>query len=201
MKRMLRRFLNSNLHGEEKKYNEIKLLEMVMAVLFIIFGIVLLSNKTMSDSAIAIFLGILLIIKAGLNIYSTITENSNSLFKLNIIFGVLYIIVAILLFTNFINFVNYISIYFGLFLSICGVKELINAIRLKMIKEESFLITLIMSIMTLALGILVIFYPFASFGPIDTIAIFAILYGILKINISNLLRNRVTKFLSKVDNI
>ena len=45
-----------------------------------------------------------------------------------------------------------------------------------------------------------IFYPFESFGIIEIVGIFSILFGLLTINTSNLLRNRVEKFMSKLDN-
>ena len=112
----------------------------------------------------------------------------------------MYLIIAVLLFTNLIKFINYIIIYFGAFLIIAGLKNLLTAIWLKLIREESFLIVLVMSVLVIALGGLMIFYPFASFTVLDITAIFAILYGLLNINTSNLLRNRVDQFLSKVDN-
>ena len=57
-----------------------------------------------------------------------------------------------------------------------------------------------MGILIVSLGFLLIFYPFESFGVIEIIAIFSILIGLLNINTSNLLRNRVEKFMSKLDN-
>jgi len=200
MKKKISRFLNSNLSGKNKKYNDIKLLEIIISLVFIIFGIILLLNKIVSDNFIAIFLGVIILLKAALNIYSFITPNSNSLFRMNIVFGILYLIIAILLFTNFIKFINYIVIYFGAFLIVTGLKSLVNAIRLKLVREESFLIVFVTAVLTIILGGLIIFYPFASFSMIDIISIFSILYGLLNLCSSNLLRNRVDEFLSKVDN-
>jgi len=200
MKKKISRFLNSNLSGKNKKYNDIKLLEIIISLVFIIFGIILLLNKIVSDNFIAIFLGVIILLKAALNIYSFITPNSNSLFRMNIVFGILYLIIAILLFTNFIKFINYIVIYFGAFLIVTGLKSLVNAIRLKLVREESFLIVFVTAVLTIILGGLIIFYPFASFSMIDIISIFSILYGLLNLCSSNLLRNRVYEFLSKVDN-
>lgn len=200
MKKNVGKFLNLNLSGKNKKYNNIMLLEIVISFLFILFGSILLFNKTTNDNFIAIFLGIIILMEAVLNIYSFIMTNSNSLFKMNVFFSILYFVIAVLLFTNFIKFINYIVIYFGSFLIVTGIKSLINSIKLKVVREESFLIVFVMSILVILLGGLIIFYPFASFGVLETVAIFAILYGILNISTSNLLRNRVDKFLSKVDN-
>ena len=198
--KMINRFLNADLEGEEKKYNNIKLLEILIAIIFINFGIILLLNKTVSDKFISTFLGILILVEAALNIYSAVMSDSNRIFKINILFGIIFILLAIFLFVNPIKFVNYITIYYGTYLIINGIKEFINSIKYKLIKEDSWLIILVMSILTISLGVLMIFYPFESFGIIEIVGIFSILFGLLTINTSNLLRNRVEKFMSKLDN-
>ena len=198
--KMINRFLNADLEGEEKKYNNIKLLEILIAIVFIIFGIILLLNKTVSDSFISTFLGVLILVEAALNIYSAVMSDSNRIFKINILFGIIFIVLAIFLFINPIKFVNYITIYYGAYLIINGIKGFINSIKYKLIKEDSWLIILVMSILTISLGVLMIFYPFESFGIIEIVGIFSILFGLLTINTSNLLRNRVEKFMSKLDN-
>lgn len=198
--KMINRFLNADLEGEEKKYNNIKLLEILIAVVFIVFGIILLLNKTVSDRFISTFLGVLILVEAALNIYSTVMSDSNRIFKINILFGLIFIVLAIFLFINPIKFVNYITIYYGAYLIINGIKGFINSIKYKLIKEDSWLIILVVSILTISLGVLMIFYPFESFGIIEIVGIFSILFGLLTINTSNLLRNRVEKFMSKLDN-
>ena len=198
--KMINRFLNADLEGKEKKYNNIKLLEILIAIVFIVFGIILILNKTVSDKFISTFLGILILVEVALNIYSAVMSDSNKIFKINILFGLMFILIAIFLFVNPIKFVNYITIYYGTYLIINGIKEFINSVKYKLIKEDSWLIILIMSILTASLGVLMIFYPFESFGIIEIVGIFSILFGLLTINTSNLLRNRVEKFMSKLDN-
>lgn len=198
--KMINRFLNADLEGEEKKYNNIKLLEILIAIVFIVFGIILILNKTVSDKFISTFLGILILVEAALNIYSAVMSDSNRIFKINILFGLIFIVLAIFLFVNPIKFVNYITIYYGTYLIINGIKGFVNSIKYKLIKEDSWLIILVMSILTVSLGVLMIFYPFESFGIIEIVGIFSILFGLLTINTSNLLRNRVEKFMSKLDN-
>lgn len=198
--KMINRFLNADLEGKEKKYNNIKLLKILIAIFFIVFGIILILNKTVSDKFISTFLGILILVEAALNIYSAVMSDSNKIFKINILFGLMFILIAIFLFVNPIKFVNYITIYYGTYLIINGIKEFVNSIKYKLIKEDSWLIILIMSILTASLGVLMIFYLFESFGIIEIVGIFSILFGLLTINTSNLLRNRVEKFMSKLDN-
>lgn len=193
------KFLGTKLKENERAFNKIKLFEILLSLLFILIGIIMILNKTINDSTVGCLLGVLILLEGALNIYSTIMSNSNDLFKANIVFGVLYIIVSILLFTNIIKFLNFLQIYYGAYLTISGVKLIIRAIKLRMIKDESFLIIGAMSLLTIALGLLIIFYPFQSFGVIEIVAIFSILFGILNINNANLMKNRVVKILSKVD--
>ena len=200
MKKVISVFFNNNLDVKERKYNNVKLIEIFLSVIFIIYGIVLFSNNILNTDRIESFLGIIILLYGILDIYSGLGDNSNKIFKLNILFGILYLIIAIMLFTNFIKLVNSLKIYYGVFLIISGIKQLSVSIRLKMVKENSFLLMLVMSILVLSLGGLLVLYPFQSFDIIELVAIFSILFGLLNINASNLLRNRVENFLSKVDN-
>lgn len=188
---MLNKFIGEGLNDQERKYNYIKIGEMALSLVFIIVGIIFM-NSIFSDKKIATILGIIILIEGILNVYSKVMKDSNSYFKLNLVFGIIYIIIAILLFTNLIKFVNYIQIYFGIYLAVNGIKQLVTSIKLKLIGDKSFLITLIMSILIISLGILLMFYPFETFGIIETIGIFAILLGLLNINTANLLKNRVS---------
>ena len=107
--KMINRFLNADLEGEEKKYNNIKLLEILIAIVFIAFGIILILNRTVSDKFISTFLGSLILVEAALNIYSAVMSDSNRIFKINILFGLIFILLAIFLFVNPANFFNNLS--------------------------------------------------------------------------------------------
>lgn len=193
------KFIGKNLKKAEKSFSKIKVYEIILSVLFIVVGILIFSNKMISDSTISSILGILIVLEAVINIYSAIMPNSNALYKSNIIFGILYIIVAILMFTNLIKFVNYLQIYYSVYIVISGIKMLLLSINLLRIREESFLILLVMSLLTISVGCLLLFYPFGSFSYLELVAVFSILTGIISASSSNLLKKRVKKIISKVD--
>ena len=187
---MVDRIIGQGLSGKERKHNIIKLGEMIIALAFIIAGIVLM-NTIMSDKKVAAILGSIILVEGLLNVYSAIMRDSNDYFKLNLVFGILYVVVAILLFTNLIKFVSYIQVYFAAYFVITGIKQLLVSIKLKLMGDKAFLITLIMALMIIVMGGLMVFYTFETFGIIETIAIFAILLGLLNLNTCNLLKNRV----------
>ena len=54
--------------------------------------------------------------------------------------------------------------------------------------------------MHLAMGVIVILFPFESFAGLEKIAIFSILVGLLNFNTSYLLREKIVELMSKVDN-
>ncbi len=200
IKNKANKFLNLNLSGSSKKFNTVKLIEMIIAFAFIVFGIILLTNKFISDKSIAIVMGIIIILNGANLIYSFIGEDSNKLFKVDIIFGIINLIIAILFFTNLIKFVNYINIYFSIYIIASGIRNAIMALELKLINEDSALYILVSAVLLIGIGLINIFYPFESFGTMETTGIFLILIGLLKFSTANLLRNRVEKFISKVDN-
>ena len=193
--KLIDKLLGSKLKKEQKAFNKIKLLEIVISIIFIIVGIIIFMNKTMSATTISIILGIIVLLESALNIYSFVMSNSNRFFRFNMIFGILYLIISLLLFTNLIKFVNALQIYYSFYLMISGIKLLVLTINLKIIKDESFLIMLAMTILNIALGGLLLFYPFQSFTITEVIAVFTILIGLLNINNSNLLKGRVKKII------
>ena len=192
---MKKKFFKPNLNDEQKAFYRIKLYEMVLSLLFVLFGIVLLMNKMMSEKAVAISLGLAILVDGVLNIYSNFMPNNDGNYRIDFVFGILYCISALLLFVNVINFINYIQIYYSAYLVLAGIKYLILAIRLKMISDKSFLIVLSMSILTIALGGLLLFYNYVSFTIYELFAIFSILYGLLNLNTSNLLKNRAAEII------
>ena len=125
--------------------------------------------------------------------------SSNPLYKPNLLFGILYIIVSVFMFTNIIKFINYLPIYYGAYIIINGLKALLLSINLLRIREESFLVILVMSLLLVAVGNLLLFYPFGSFSSLELVAVFSILIGIINASYSNLLKKRVKKIISKVD--
>lgn len=187
---MKKRFFKANLNDTQKAFYKIKLYEMILALVFILFGSILLINKVVSEKTIAISLGLLVLIDGAINIYSNFMPNNDGEYKKEFIFGILYCIVSILLFINIMKFVNYIQIYYSTYLVLFGINQLITAIRLKMINDKSFLLILFMAILMVALGGLLLFYPYVSFTIYELYAIFSILFGLLRLNTCNLLKNR-----------
>ena len=187
---MKKRFFRANLNDTQKAFYKIKLYEMILALVFVLFGCILLINKVIPKKTIAIALGLLILINGAINIYSNFMPNNDGEYKREFIFGILYCIVALLLFTNIIKFVNYVQIYYSIYLALLGINELITAIRLKMMGDKSFLLVLFMSILVIALGGLLLFYPYVSFTIYELYAIFSILFGLLRLNACNLLKNR-----------
>ena len=186
-------FIGLNLKKREKAFNRVKMFEAIIAILFIIFGIILFARGFGDDKKVGIFLGLLVILDGMVNIYSTVMPDSNEIYKANMIFGIIDIIIAFLLITNVIKFINFLQIYYGVYLLVNGAKLLYVSFNLKKLEDRSYLIISSMAALSIVLGGLLIFYPFQSFTGIEVIAIFAILHGVLTINNAYLLRGRVKR--------
>lgn len=196
----LENFLNVSYSGSEMQFNRIMLLEMIVSIITIGVGIFLASDNIINESLIKILLGSIVLLTSIINFISFKKYRNNRLFIFNIVFSILYLIVSILFITNLFNFSNYLCIYSGLYLLISGIKYGYYAYILNRVNEDSFLITCATAIITIILGGLLVFYTFESFGIFEVIGIIFILHSVLNISISNLLRNRICKFISKVDN-
>lgn len=199
-KSFLEKFFNVDYDREEMKFNRIMLLEMCLSLLFIIIGVLLFASKISSEGIIRVIIGTFVLAEAIICFISFKSNRNNKLFVFNIIFAVLFMIIALLFYTNLFKFLEFIKIYSSLFFIIAGIKYGYNGIILKSVNEETYLITLTSAIIVFALGGISMFFVFNNYSIYQVLGIFTVLYGMINISISNLLRNRICKFMSKVDN-
>lgn len=198
---ILKKILNpKNLDGENKTMNNIRNFEMLVAILFLILGIVMLINPFISNNVLKVIFGILVLLECGISLFSKIKFNYVSLFKTNIIYSAMLLLIAVCFFFNIFKFLEFLPIYFGSYLILKSIKNIILAFNLKSYKEDYFVIVLVTAIMHLAMGVIVILFPFESFAGLEKIAIFSILVGLLNFNTSYLLREKIVELMSKVDN-
>ena len=192
---MKKRFLRPNLNDEQKAFYKFKLSELIISLVFVVYGAILLINRDTSETFIGVLLGLIVIAHGAINIYSNFMPHNGGEFKKNVVFGILYCVAGLLLIVNIFKFLEYIQIYYSAYLIIAAINQLINAIKLKTINDKSFLIVLITALLAGALGGLLLFYNYVSFTIHELIAIFSILYGFLCLNTSNLLKNRADEII------
>ncbi len=176
--------------GESKGiFKTVSIIESILAILFLIAGLIFFTNESISYLLLCIITGILIIGVGISSIYSFIKREEIVLFNLNLIFGIVFIIVGIISF--FVNYnLNYVC---ASFLIISGLKKIVYSIYLKKFNESSWLFNLVMGILFIALGVITCFTSVDN--TITVVGIDLIGYALLDLTIIILLARRSKYFL------
>ena len=172
-----------SLLGEVKGiYNKLTLMEMLISFIWIFIGILLVSNESLSNLAFSIILGVLCIISGLSSIYMFIKRGSILLYNFNIFYGIIMILIGLL--SMLVG--KSLQIFLGIYIIFLAIQKITYAIFLQRFGELSWLLTLIVGILYLAMGILSMF----SEKVIVVCGIVLIGYGLINLVNVLLLRKR-----------
>lgn len=178
----------------ENQFNLYMLLNMGLAIVMIILGLILYINPSIAIKTASWIIGIFFIIQGVALIYSYIKSNIN-LMSLNMAMGIIVILLGIFILSNPFAIINVLNIGLGIWLIVSGAYKINFAIQLKKVKESSWLITLVVGIISIIFALMVIFNPFAKLVLVQVIGLFMIVYAIIDLTDSLLLKNRAKQFI------
>lgn len=174
----------------ENMYKRMIIYSLLTALLTIIMGIVLLLLPNATNKVVGIIVGIIFLIEGINSVYKYFHREGAKLYNLNLIFGVLYALLGVVIIIYPFTVVEFVTVCLGIYMIINGASKVNYALWLKRGNEESWLITLATGILIAIVGILVIFNPFASLTLTKLAGAFLIITGILDFMDTILFRNR-----------
>lgn len=174
----------------ENMYKRMIIYSLLTALLTIIMGIVLLLLPNATNKVVGIIVGIIFLIEGINSVYKYFHREGAKLYNLNLIFGVLYALLGVVIILYPFTVVEFVTVCLGIYMIINGASKVNYALWLKKGNEESWLITLATGILIAIVGILVIFNPFASLTLTKLAGAFLIITGILDFMDKILFRNR-----------
>lgn len=160
------------------------------ALITIITGIVLLLVPELSGKVLGIIVGIIFLIEGINSIYKYFHREGAKLYNLNLIFGVIYAVLGVVIILVPSSVVEFITVCLGIYMIVNGASKVNYALWLKRGNEDSWLITLATGILVAIVGVLVIFNPFASLTLTKLAGAFLIITGILDFMDTILFKNR-----------
>ena len=160
------------------------------ALITIITGIVLLLVPELSGKVLGIIVGIIFLIEGINSIYKYFHREGAKLYNLNLVFGVIYAVLGVVIILVPSSVVEFITICLGIYMIVNGASKVNYALWLKRGNEDSWLITLATGILVAIAGVLVIFNPFASLTLTKLAGAFLIITGILDFMDTILFKNR-----------
>ena len=162
-----------------KNLNLITIGSILLDIIFIALGIFLVINPELSTRVSGVLIGIGLIV-AGLYAIIKYVLNMDAafIFTFELIFGILSTIGGILVMANPLAIANFITIIIGLWFIVSAVIKGSIALQFKNYNEETWILNLVISLLTIVLGILLITNPFSAYIVLSTyVGIMIIMYS------------------------
>ncbi len=179
----------------EEGFNKLIRIEIIFSIIYTLLGIFIYIKSEMTNSIVGIMIGTFFLLTGIIEIFTSIDKNKITLFKYNLFFGIISILLGIMMMLNPLSIINILNIGLGIWILIEGINKVVYFIFLKKVRERSNILFLVSSLLFIFLGIILIVYPFRSMVVTKAVGTFIILYNILNLNDLVLLKRRGKEFL------
>ena len=179
----------------ENVYNRMIIYSLITSILSIIVGLVLIFLPKVSNKVVGIIVGVIILI-FGINaVYKYFHRDGAKIYSLNIVFGVLYSILGVVIILYPYSVMEFVTVCLGLFIIINGATKVNYGLWLKRGSEDSWLVTLVTGIFLVVLGIMVVFNQFSAFTLTQLSGAFLIIVGILNVSDTILFKKRAKEIM------
>lgn len=182
----------------KKSFNKIWYGEFASSILFAIIGILLIVWPEQIIKMISTIIGIAIII---LGIFGIIRyfRNNERTFNFDLMYGIICVIAGALIVTNTKVVASFLPVIIGIWMIGNSVIKIQYAMTLKDYNSNNWLTIMIVSVLTLACGILFVFNPFKGATLLtQTLGIALFAYAVVDIVNSCILKKNMKKFSKQV---
>ncbi|MGN0973895.1 MAG: HdeD family acid-resistance protein [Bacilli bacterium] len=182
----------------KKSFNKIWYGEFASSILFAIIGILLIVWPEQIISMISTIIGIAIII---LGIFGILRyfRNNEKTFNFDLMYGIICVIAGALIVTNTKVVASFLPVIIGIWMIGNSVIKIQYAMTLKDYNSNNWLTIMIVSVLTLACGILFVFNPFKGATLLtQTLGIALLAYAVVDIVNSCILKKNMKKFSKQV---
>ena len=163
-----------------KEINVSIVVSILSAIVYIVFGVIMILNPHIAINVIATSLGIIIgLIGLAFILKYLLDKNKYEYSGFGFTVGVIFLILALLLFFKFEQLAMLIPIVLGILIIINGAKKTEYIIALRKKVNSNWLMLLVLGLVEIVLGIVLIFNPFES--SLALIGIFIIAYSVVDI--------------------
>lgn len=175
----------------ESKFDRMLIYSIITAVITAIIGIVLIFMPETTNKIIGILVGIVFLISGVNAIYKYFHRDGAKLYSLNLVFGILYAILGIVIIVFPFSVSSFVTVCLGIYMIICGAMKVNYGFWLKRGNEDSWLVTIATGLLLIIFGIMVLFNPFVSLTLTRLSGIFLLIIAILDITNTIMFKKRV----------
>lgn len=182
----------------DRLFSKIMWMDIALSICLTLVGLIFLVYPDVSVTVIGIIFGLLIAILGGVLIYTYVKRREIPLFRFNLIYGILGVILGILTIISPFTFTQVITIFIGIWILYMAVIKIDFAIRLKLLEERSWLFLLVSALLEIFMSILIFINPFSNLIITEIAGAYFVLCGILNCTDAVLTKNRAIDFLENL---
>ena len=179
-------------------FSKIMWMDIALSICLTLVGLIFLVYPDVSVTLIGIIFGLLITILGGVLIYTYLKRREIPLFRFNLIYGILGVILGILTIISPFTFTQVITIFIGIWILYMAIIKIDFAIRLKLLEERSWLFLLMSALLEIFMSILIFINPFSNLIITEIAGAYFVLCGILNCTDAVLTKNRAIDFLENL---
>ena len=182
----------------DRLFSKIMWMDIALSIYLTLVGLIFLVYPDVSVTLIGIIFGLLITILGGVLIYTYLKRREIPLFRFNLIYGILGVILGILTIISPFTFTQVITIFIGIWILYMAIIKIDFAIRLKLLEERSWLFLLMSALLEIFMSILIFINPFSNLIITEIAGAYFVLCGILNCTDAVLTKNRAIDFLENL---
>ncbi len=178
------------------KFHRMLVYSFITSIITGILGLVLLFLPNLTNKLVGVLVGIVFLISGVSAIYKYFHREGAKLYSLNIVFGILYSILGVIIILYPFSVMNFVTICLGIYLVISGAMKINYGFWLKKGSEQSWLITVTTGILLIIFGIMLMFNPFISLTLTQLAGAFLLIVAVLDFTDTMLFRKRAEEIMN-----
>ncbi len=182
----------------DRLFSKIMWMDIALSICLTVVGLIFLVYPDVSVTVIGIIFGLLITVLGGVLIYTYLKRREIPLFRFNLIYGILGVILGILTIISPFTFTQVITIFIGIWILYMAIIKIDFAIRLKLLEERSWLFLLVSALLEIFMSILIFINPFSNLIITEIAGAYFVLCGILNCTDAVLTKNRAIDFLENL---
>ena len=182
----------------DRLFSKIMWMDIALSICLTLVGLIFLVYPDVSVTVIGVIFGLLITVLGGVLIYTYLKRREIPLFRFNLIYGILGVILGILTIISPFTFTQVITIFIGIWILYMAVIKIDFAIRLKLLEERSWLFLLVSALLETFMSILIFINPFSNLIITEIAGAYFVLCGILNCTDAVLTKNRAIDFLENL---
>lgn len=182
----------------DRLFSKIMWMDIALSICLTLVGLIFLVYPDVSVTVIGVIFGLLITVLGGVLIYTYLKRREIPLFRFNLIYGILGVILGILTIISPFTFTQVITIFIGIWILYIAIIKIDFAIRLKLLEERSWLFLLMSALLEIFMSILIFINPFSNLIITEIAGAYFVLCGILNCTDAVLTKNRAIDFLENL---